>query len=284
MQDHFNHCAALVREADRDLYLATLFAPADKREGLFALYAFNTEISRVRDLAREPMPGEIRLQWWREILLGERAGEAAANPIAAALLETLSRHQLESAALADLIEAHRFDIYDEPMASVAELYSYASLTAGTVFRCAVRILDSGSSLAVATLSVEAGQAQTIANMLALLPRHAARRQLFVPLELLRQYDAEAEDIFALRVTPELRAVLAELRLRARRHLARVGVASAEISERALPAFLPLAPLQQWLLGMERADYDPFSPPDVSQWRRQWRIWRAAKAPRRIGGG
>ena len=80
MQNHFEHCGRLVREFDRERYLATLFAPASYRDALFALYAFNVEISRVRDLAREAMPGEIRLQWWREILLGERAEEAASNP------------------------------------------------------------------------------------------------------------------------------------------------------------------------------------------------------------
>ena len=60
MQD--NHCAQLVREADKDRFLASLFAPADRRGDLFALYAFNIEIGRVRALAREPLPGEMRLQ------------------------------------------------------------------------------------------------------------------------------------------------------------------------------------------------------------------------------
>ena len=74
MQTNFEHCAALVREADRDRYLATLFAPAEQRDALFALYAFNVEIARVRELAREPMPGEIRLQWWREALVRRARG------------------------------------------------------------------------------------------------------------------------------------------------------------------------------------------------------------------
>ena len=59
--NNFEHCAALVREVDRDRYLATLFAPAEHRDALYALYAFNVEIARVRELAREPLPGEIRL-------------------------------------------------------------------------------------------------------------------------------------------------------------------------------------------------------------------------------
>ena len=84
MPRYFDHCAALVREADRDRYLATLFAPAERRDALLAFYAFNIEIMRVREVAREPMPGEIRLQWWREVLSGEREGEGAAHPVAGA--------------------------------------------------------------------------------------------------------------------------------------------------------------------------------------------------------
>lgn len=275
MQDHFTHCAALVREADRDRYLAALFAPAEKRDALFALYAFDAEISRVRDLAREPMPGEIRLQWWREVLLRERTGEAAANPVAAALLETLSRYNLRTEQLAGLIEAHRFDIYDEPMPGLAELQSYAVKTAGAIFEFAARILGAATDM-----SGEAAQAQTLANVLILLPRHSARRQLYVPLDVLRHYDARPDDIFAMHATTELRAALAELRLRARRHLGQIATARAEIPARAWPAFLPLASLRPLLLAMERADYDPFRPPNVAPWRRQWQLWRAARNPKR----
>jgi len=95
MQANFDHCSALVRAHDRDRYLATLFAPADLRDALYALYAFNHEIVRVHEAAREPMPGEIRLQWWREVLLGGRESEAAANPVAAALCETAGRYRLD---------------------------------------------------------------------------------------------------------------------------------------------------------------------------------------------
>ncbi len=282
MKDHFKQCAALVREVDRDRYLATLFAPTVKREALFALYALNVEISRVRDLAREPLPGEIRLQWWRDVLSGERGGEAAANPIAAALLETLGRYDLAHERLVGLIDAHTFDLYDEPMPTLADLRSYAVKTAGSVFELAARILAGDAGSAAVAVAIEAGQAQTIANTLALLPRYVARRQLYVPLELLRHYGAEPNDVFALRATPEVRAALAELRLRGRRHLAQVGAAGTEIPKTVQPAFLSLAPLRRWLLDMETPDYDPFRPPQVTSLRRQWRIWRAAKVFRRIG--
>jgi phytoene synthase len=280
MQSYFAHCAALVREVDRDRYLAGLFAPADRRDALFALYAFNAEVSRIRDLAREPMPGEIRLQWWREVLLGERTGEAAAHPVAIALLETISQHDLGRERLAELIEARRFDIYDEPMTNLAELQAYAAATSGTIFECATRILAGSEALPVDVV-MAAGEAETIADLIERLPRDAARHQLYVPLGILRHYGAEPADVYALHATPEVRAALAELRLRARRHLSLI--ADAKISERGRPALLSLAPLRQWLLAMEGQGYDPFHPPVVPQWRRQWQIWRAAKSLRRLAG-
>lgn len=278
MKEPLTYCADHLRETDRDRYLATLFAPADKRGALFALYALDAEIVRVRDLARELMPGEIRLQWWREVLLGERAGEAAANPVAAAVTEVVRRSDFVREPLIDLIEAHRFDVHNEPMQSIEELQSYAARTAGTIFELAIRLLGGEVE---PMIFKEAGSAQTIAYMLSQFPRHAARRQLYVPLDILRHYGADPEDVFAVRATPELRAAVAELRLRARRNLAHV--VSAKIPEIAKPVLLPLAPLRQWLLDMEKPGYDPFLPPVVSPWRRQWRIWRAAKSFQMIGG-
>src|SRR5271154_3133398 len=77
----------LVRRGDPDRYLATLFAPEAKRPLLHALYAFNIEIARVAETVREPMMGEIRLEWWRETLEGARDGRPRNHDTALALAE-----------------------------------------------------------------------------------------------------------------------------------------------------------------------------------------------------
>src|SRR5258705_9461991 len=128
MDASYQHCEQLVRAADKDRYLATLFAPADKRGPLHTLYAFNLEIAGVRGRVREPMAGEIRLQWWRDVLSGERSGEAAANPVAAALMKTIRRFDLPVEPLLDLIEAHSFDLYDDPMPTLPALEAYGRKT------------------------------------------------------------------------------------------------------------------------------------------------------------
>jgi len=140
MQDAFSYCAELVRNSDRDRFIATLFAPAQRRGGLHALYAFSLEVARVRDLAREAMPGEIRLQWWREVLQRQREGEASSSPIAVALLSTIEAYRLPVNALLMLIEARRFDLYNEPMVTIAQLEDYAINTSSALIDMAAQVL------------------------------------------------------------------------------------------------------------------------------------------------
>ena len=278
MQDAFAYCADLVRQADRDRFLAALFAPAERRSALHALYAFNIEVRRVRDAAREPLPGEIRLQWWTDVLNGERRGEADANPVAAALLATIEQHGLSRAALLDLIEAHRFDLYDEPMADLAALEAYATATSSVLFDLAAQILT-GAGLE--TAAGPAGIASAVLHLLQAFPAHAAQHRLYVPLETLERHGVQEADIFAGQSSPELKAALAELRGRARQHLAAVSAQVSEVPPAALPALLPLAPVGPSLDRLDRCE--PFAPSALSPWRRQWLIWRASRHPARIAG-
>jgi phytoene synthase len=283
MPDPFEHCEALVREGDRDRFLATLFAPEKYRRALHALHAFSLELARVRDLAREPMPGEIRLQWWRDALLGTAAGDAAGHPVAAALREAVVRYRLPPAALSDMIDARSFDLYDEPMPTVAALESYGMRTAALPMELAARILRDGRDSGATDLIAHAGSAEAIARLLRTLPLHAARGQLYLPADLMQRHGAGADHVLARRVTPELRAALAELRLHARRHLDDARALLASAPDAIMPALLPLAMVRPLLKRMERSGYQAFAPPDLPQWRRQWTLWWAARKPSRIAG-
>jgi len=274
------HCAALVREHDRDRYLAALFAPTDKRHALLALYAFAVEIGRVRDVAREPMPGEIRLQWWREVLEGARDGEAAAHPVAAALREAIARHGLDAARLVAFIDAHTFDLYDEPCKTLDDLDNHAVLTEGLLLASAAKVLgQEGFAIDVATR--HAGIASTILRIVLALPKHIARHQLYIPLEVLDRHKVDLQSVFAGQDSAELRAALAELRRHARRQLTAAAMEAGEVPAAIMPALLPLALAGPTLKRMDRRGYEPFAPEPLSRIRRQWLLWRAARDARRI---
>jgi 15-cis-phytoene synthase len=109
-----------------------------------------------------------------------------------------------------------------------------------------------------------------------LPVHAARGQIYLPSDLMQRYGAQTADILAGKATTEVRSVLAELRLRARHHLAAVRPLLGEAPSEVLPALLPVALAKPALDRMERRGYEPFQPAELPQWRRQWILWRAAR--------
>jgi 15-cis-phytoene synthase len=281
MQQAFAHCEALVRAADRDRFLATLFARPEQREALFALYAFNVEAARVREVVRDPLAGEIRLQWWSDVLAGEGRGEIEAHPVASALLASMARYGLPADRLQTTITARRFDLYDEPMATFANLEAYAHGASANLIALAAQILSGGSGPDIDVLSGHAGFAYAIAGLLKAFPFHAARGQLFVPLELLERHGAEPEDVSAGRATPQVRAALADLRANARGRLRQAQELAEKVLPDVMPALLPVALAGPTLARMERRDYDPFVPVEIPPWRRQWLIWRAARRPARI---
>ena len=177
-----------------------------------------------------------------------------------------------------MIDAHGFDLYDEPMPTIANLEAYATATQAVLVKLAGQILGADAPEA---LMRHAGIAQTFVSILRDFALHAARRQLYLPLDVLARHGAERETIFAGQADEPLRAALAEMRKRARNHLAAAGEHVGAISDALLPALLPLALIRPTLRLMERSDYEPFRPQPLPPWRRQWLLWRAARDPRRI---
>lgn len=264
--------ADIVRAGDRDRFLAILFAPADRRPHLFALHAFALEIAGVRARVSEPLPGEIRLQWWREVLEGERAGEAAAHPLAAALLDAVERFRLPRAALVAMTEARIFDLYDDPMLTVSDLEGYCGETESALIRLSSIILADGADPQDADAAGHGGVALGVTRILRALPEQSRRGQCFVPVEMLARHGASRESFMSGQVTPENDAVLAEMRELALAHLARARTAARPAG--VLPGYLPLALIEPDLKRMAGASGSPLPP-----WRRQWRLWRAARAGR-----
>jgi phytoene synthase len=119
IREAYRHCEELVRAHDKDHFLASLFAPADRRPYLFALYAFALEIARVKTLVNEPMAGMIRLQWWHEAIAGLRVGEAAASPVMIALQDAAEQTGVSLAPLAAAVEAHQAELHGPPPVGAA---------------------------------------------------------------------------------------------------------------------------------------------------------------------
>jgi phytoene synthase len=270
-------CAEQVRSHDFGRYASALFVKPDWRRALLALYAFNVEIARVREQVSQPLPGEIRLQWWTDVLAGSGDGGVGGNPVAAELLLAIRIHDLPVERLSRLIEEHQFDLYNDPMPTMAALEGYINDTSSTLFALAARILAGHQSEAIDHLARHAGLAQGMARLIAALPLDALRRQLFVPLQLLQRHGSGMEAVFAGKQTPSLRAALDELIGEARAHLKTALTLLPDVAPEARAVFLPLALVGRDLERMARADSDPFAPSDTSHFSILWTLWRASRS-------
>lgn len=274
--DTVTFCADLVRSHDFPRYAATLFAPAAERRALLALYAFNVEIVRVRDQVSQPLPGEIRFQWWTDLFSGLVHGSAEGNPVAAELLRAIRDFDLPVEPLSLLVDEHQFDLYNDPMPTMTALEGYLAATCSALFALAARIMGEASD-ASEHLARHAGLAQGIAQVIANLPRDSAHRQLFLPQQFLTSHGCGIEDVFAGKQTPNLNAVLDQLMGEGRQHLATASSLLAQVPPSARAAFLPLRQARTDLDRLSRPGRNPFAPQPVSRLRTLWTLWRASRS-------
>jgi phytoene synthase len=270
-------CESLVRERDRDRWLACLFVPASVRANVLALYAFNAEIARVPEIVSQPTLGEIRLQWWVEVIEGARRGEGAGHPVAMALIDTMERFHLPPAALTGLIEARRFDLYNDPMPSLNDLEGFLGESVSALFRLASIVIANGEDPGGAEAAGHAGVAYGLVEILGAMGEHAAHGQCFIPRDVLARHGALPEAVAGGLASSALEGALAEMRARARHHEAVATSNLGLLNPAVRVALLSLALVPARLKRLEQAGRDPFAGGEyLPQWRAQWILWRAAR--------
>jgi 15-cis-phytoene synthase len=276
VKDAPDFCAELVRNHDFVRYASTLFVPVEQRRPLLALYAFNAEVNRIREQVSQPLPGEVRLQWWTDMLLGAGHGGVEGNPVASELLRAIQTFRLPVERLTRLVEEHQFDVYNDPMPTLSALEGYVNDTSSGLFALAGRIAGPPSA-ETDHLARHAGLAFGFVQAINAMPRDAVRRQLFVPLQLLEKHGSGMEQVLSGKQTPQARAAIDELVAAARRHLDAALALLAEAPAELRSIFLPLAIARADLKRLSRADNDPFVPHFRSRFSTLWITWRASRS-------
>ncbi|MEW6631984.1 MAG: phytoene/squalene synthase family protein [Pseudomonadota bacterium] len=264
-----------VRAADHDRYLSALYAPADKRDALLALYAFNAEIAGVRDRIHEPLPGEVRLQWWRDVITAEGEAETG-HPIADALNAAIVANHLPKTAFDNMLEARIFDLYDDPMPSRTDLEGYCGETAAALIQLTAIALDAKEAPRFAELAGRAGCAQAITGLLLLLPLHRRRGQCYVPADILAAAGSSPEEFVEGDGGPGAQRAVAAMIALAREHLNAFQKSAPALPVALRPAFLPLALTRAYLEKMEKGGRSPLTASvTLSTLRRHWLLLRHA---------
>ena len=252
-----SYCAAEVRRHDPDRFLTALFAPRERREDLFALYAFNLEVAKTREVASEPLLGRIRLEWWRETIAAIYAGAPRRHAVALPLAELVERERLTRAHFDRLIEAREQDFAEAPPADLAALESYAAGTSASVVALALETLGvRGEAATAAANSLGVGWA--LAGLLRAVPFHARQRRLYLPGDLMAAAGVEASELFECRSSRGLAMVASRIAERAGLHLTDLRRQREALPRSAVPALLPAVLARAHLAALRRAGHDPFA--------------------------
>jgi 15-cis-phytoene synthase len=242
-----DHCQELVAKADKDRFLSCLFAPADARPHLFALYAFNVEIARIRETVSEPQVGLVRQQWWVDTIDEIYAGRTPDHPVAQALVAAIAKGDLPKHALHNLILTREFDLFDDPMPSLADLEGYLGETSSSLIQMAALILGKGAPEAAGLAGVAFG----LAGVLRL------QKTRYLPREMVQNLGE--------------RQTITRLCAHARKRLKEARALRRSIPDSAMPAFLPVSLTKLYLSRIERG-----GTLEVTQFRRQLTLWWAAR--------
>jgi len=249
--------ASFVSRHDRDRYLTALFAPAEPRQALMALYAFNYEVAKTREVVREPVLGRIRLQWWRENLDAIFAGKAVRpHEVATPLADAIGRYSLSREHFDRLIDARERDLAEDPPATVATLEAYCEDTAGRLQCLALEALGVREAVAEqAARSVGIGYA--LIGLIRAVPFHARARRTYIPTELVAETGLDLRDLLELRSSPSLAAAAERLAERASAHLAAARSEAAQVPKSAMAALLPARLASGYLRDLRAVRFDVF---------------------------
>ncbi len=195
MDNQLSYCGAHVRENDPDRFLLSMFAPAERRESLWALFAFNYEIAKTREVVSETQLGLIRLQWWRESI-GKiyEGGAVPEHEILKTLAPAIRVYDLPRDLFDTLVYAREFDLENICPATLDGLLKYADFTSSPLMSLALKICgDDPDMEPVAAVAVN----YALAGILRSVPHHAAQRRCYLPEDLMKKHGVTLKGLFDL---------------------------------------------------------------------------------------
>lgn len=271
--EDLQYCVEQLRARAPDYYLSNLLMPAHAKDAANILYALHVEIGDAVLLTREPMAGEVRLQWWADIIAGRRDGEAGGHPVARSLLALLKEHPEIAQPLDAKLQAHVFDLYQDPMTDRTMLEGWCGETRSVLFQLVARIAGAELNRSLADASGHSGCSLGIIGILENTLLHRSRHQTFFPKDVLKRYELSVEEFHGEIDDRHIQCALhlAEL---ANTHFEDARSAIGALSSDVRPLFRGLALARPYLVRMTKRPatlFEGLKP--VSQLRRQWELMR-----------
>ena len=274
MTDRQKYVQDELKSIDPERYLVCLYLPQDIRSLAITLYVFDAEISRIPDLVSEPLPGEIRIQWWRDLI--KLGGNAGSGPLAEALLLAISENALARDVLDNYLEARIFDLYQDPMPNLGTYEGYLGETVSSFLNMIALASGVERSSDLADACGHAGVAIGISRHLSSCAHSRARGQVYFPLSILQEHGLDREKWLMKPETGRHDEVALEMVALAKEHLVKAKEAISKLPGKHRIVFLPIVFVEKLIDKIAKNPSECLNKPVVlSPLKRQWLAFRGA---------
>ncbi|MEO1159225.1 MAG: squalene/phytoene synthase family protein, partial [Pseudomonadota bacterium] len=177
-----------------------------------------------------------------------------------------------------MLDARRFDLFDDPVPDLNTLEGYLGETSSAVLQMSALIMAGDDGLECAEVSGLAGVAMGLTGLMRSLPIHRARGQCMIPADMLAKHDLTQAHVLSGRGGAGLELVLLQLCRHANKRLEEAREKWHLVPDAAVKAYLPVALVPSYLKKLERARASLTSKVVTSpQWMRQLRLLNAVRS-------
>jgi squalene synthase HpnD len=263
-----------VEAAGTSFYWAMRLLPQDRRNGMYAVYAFCREVDDIADDDRPVEHKLAALSVWREEIDALYGGRPHLV-VARALCEPALRYGLRRHDFLAIIDGMEMDAREDIRApGLAMLDLYCARVASAVGHLSVHVFGDASHPAH-LVAESLGRALQLTNILRDLDEDAARRRLYLPREILDRHGIAGSDPAAILRHPALPAVCREVAALAEGHFREAERAMTRCSRRAMrPAAVMAAIYRATLSALLRSGWrEPATRVSLSKTRKLWLVLR-----------
>jgi presqualene diphosphate synthase len=263
-----------VEAAGTSFYWAMRLLPQDRRNGMYAVYAFCREVDDIADDDRPVEHKLAALSVWREEIDALYGGRPHLL-VARALCEPALRYGLRRHDFLAIIDGMEMDAREDIRApGLAMLDLYCARVASAVGHLSVHVFGDASHSAH-LVAESLGRALQLTNILRDLDEDAARRRLYLPREILDRHGIAGSDPAAILRHPALPAVCREVAALAEGHFREAERAMTRCSRRAMrPAAVMAAIYRATLSALLRSGWrEPATRVSLSKTRKLWLVLR-----------
>ncbi|KAF7246099.1 NADH dehydrogenase (ubiquinone) complex I, assembly factor 6 [Varanus komodoensis] len=251
------YCLNLVRKRDYEGFLSSLLLPAGSRSSAFALKAFNIELAQADSVTQKTI-GLMRIQFWRKAVEDIYHDKPPQQPVAIELWKAIKRQNLTKRWLMKIIDEREKNLDDRPYRDISELEMYAENTQSTLLYLVLETLGVKDIHADHAAS-HIGKAQGIVTCLRATPFHASRRKVFLPMDICMLHGVSQEDFIRYNQEKKVKNVIYDIASQAHVHLEHARSFRKDVPVKAFPAFLCTAALEDYLIKLQKVDFNVFHP-------------------------